>query len=131
MAGKSLRCVVVTPECAVLDETAESIVLPLFDGESGVLPGREPLMGKLRSGELRLSGAKTRSLFVDGGFVQVVGDTVTVLTPRALTPGQIDQAAVQKVLEAPSVAGISSAAMEERQASLAKARAQMKVARTR
>lgn len=131
MAGKSLRCVVVTPECAVLDDTAESIVLPLFDGESGVLPGREPLMGKLRSGELRLSGAKTRSLFVDGGFVQVVGDTVTVLTPRALTPGQIDQTAVQKVLEAPSVAGISSAAMEERQASLAKARAQMKVARTR
>ena len=131
MAGKSLRCVVVTPECAVLDDTAESIVLPLFDGESGVLPGREPLMGKLRSGELRLSGAKTRSLFVDGGFVQVVGDTVTVLTPRALTPGQIDQTAVQKVLEAPSVAGISSAAMEERQAALAKARAQMKVARTR
>lgn len=131
MAGKNLRCVVVTPECAVLDETAESIVLPLFDGESGVLPGREPLMGKLRSGELRLSGAKTRSLFIDGGFVQVVGETVTILTPRALTPGQIDQAAVQKVLEAPSVAGISSAAMEERQAALAKARAQMKVARSR
>lgn len=131
MAGKSLRCVVVTPECAVLDETAESIVMPLFDGESGVLPGREPLMGKLRSGELRLSGAKTRSLFVDGGFVQVVRDTVTILTPRALTPGQIDQAAVQKVLEAPSAGGISSAAMEERQTALARARAQMRVARSR
>jgi F-type H+-transporting ATPase subunit epsilon len=131
MAGKNLRCVVVTPECAVLDETAESLVLPLHDGESGVLPGREPLMAKLRSGELRLSGSKTRSLFVDGGFVQVVRDTVTVLTPRALMPGQIDQAAAQKALEAPSTAGISTAAMEERQASLAKARAQMKVARSR
>ena len=131
MAGKNLRCVVVTPECAVLDETAESLVLPLHDGESGVLPGREPLMAKLRSGELRLSGSKTRSLFVDGGFVQVVRDTVTVLTPRALMLGQIDQAAAQKALEAPSAAGISTAAMEERQASLAKARAQMKVARSR
>lgn len=131
MAGKTLRCVVVTPECAVLDETADALVLPLFDGESGVLPGREPLMGKLRAGELRLSGAKTRSLFVDGGFVQVVRDTVTVLTPRALTPGQIDQAAAQKVLEAPSATGISSTAMEERQAALVRARAQMKVARAR
>ncbi|MBM4095811.1 MAG: ATP synthase F1 subunit epsilon [Planctomycetota bacterium] len=131
MAAKTLRCVVVTPECAVLDETADSIVMPLFDGESGVLPGREPLMGKLRSGELRLTGAKTRSLFVDGGFVQVVRDTVTILTPRALTPSQIDQAAAQKTLEAPSAPGISTAAMEERQASISKASAQLKVARSR
>lgn len=131
MAAKTLRCVVVTPECAVLDESADSIVMPLFDGESGVLPGREPLMGKLRSGELRLTGAKTRSLFVDGGFVQMVRDTVTILTPRALTPSQIDQAAAQKALDAPSAPGISTAAMEERQAAISKARAQLKVARSR
>lgn len=131
MAGKTLRCVVVTPECAVLDEAADSVVLPLFDGESGVLPGREPLMGKLQPGEMRLVGAKTRCLFVDGGFVQVVRDTVTVLTPRAQTPAQVDQAAAQKVLEAPASPGVSTKAMEERQAALARAKAQLRVARAR
>jgi len=131
VAGKTLRCMIVTPECAVLDEVADSVILPLFDGDSGVLPGREPLIGKLRSGELRLSGASGKSLFIDGGFVQVVRDTVTVLTPRALLAGQIDQAAAQKVLEAPSQPATSSAAMAERLVATTRARAQLKVARTR
>jgi F-type H+-transporting ATPase subunit epsilon len=131
VAGKTLRCMIVTPECAVLDEVADSVILPLFDGDSGVLPGREPLIGKLRSGELRLSGASGKSLFIDGGFVQVVRDTVTVLTPRALLAGQIDQAAAQKVLEAPSLPATSSAAMAERLVATTRARAQLKVARTR
>ena len=31
-----VRCVVVTPEKAVLDEVAEMVVVPMFDGEFGV-----------------------------------------------------------------------------------------------
>ena len=34
-----VRCIVVTPERAVLDETAEMVIVPMFDGELGVLPG--------------------------------------------------------------------------------------------
>ena len=51
--GKKLQCVVVTPERAVLDEPADFVVLPLYDGELGVLPGRAPLIGRLGYGELR------------------------------------------------------------------------------
>ena len=131
MAGKTLRCMIVTPECAVLDEVADSVILPLFDGDSGVLPGREPLIGKLRSGELRLGGASSKSLFIDGGFVQVVRDTVTILTPRALLAEQIDQSAAQKVLEAPSQPSTSSSAMADRLVATTRARAQLKVARSR
>ena len=131
MAGKTLRCMIVTPECAVLDEVADSVILPLFDGDSGVLPGREPLIGKLRSGELRLGGTSGKSLFIDGGFVQVVRDTVTILTPRALLAEQIDQSAAQKVLEAPSQPSTSSSAMADRLVATTRARAQLKVARSR
>jgi len=31
-----VRCIVVTPEKAVLDEIAELVILPMFDGELGV-----------------------------------------------------------------------------------------------
>ena len=94
---KLVQVVVVTPERAVLDETVASVVLPMFDGELGVLPGRAPLTGRLGPGELRLPGdGPGRRYFVDGGFVQVspspAGHTVvTVLTPKAIsgrvTPG--------------------------------------------
>ena len=37
---RELHCVVVTPEKAVLDEPADFVAVPMFDGELGVLPGR-------------------------------------------------------------------------------------------
>jgi len=49
-----VRCIVVTPEKAVLDEIAEMVILPMIDGELGVLHGRAPIIGRLGAGELRL-----------------------------------------------------------------------------
>src|SRR5580704_568317 len=86
--GKSahdrLKCVVVTPERTLFDEWVEFVALPLYDGELGVLPGRSPLIGRLGYGELRTKASgTTRRYFVDGGFVQVRDDIITVLTNRA------------------------------------------------
>ena len=69
---RPLQCVVVTPERAVLDEYAEMVVLPMYDGELGVLPGRAPIIGRLGAGELRLkTGGAVKRYFVEAGFVQV------------------------------------------------------------
>lgn len=79
-----VRVVVVTPERAVLDEPAEMVILPMFDGELGVLPGRAPIIGRLGAGELRLkTGGVSKRYFVEAGFVQVQSNVVTVLTARA------------------------------------------------
>ena len=80
---KKLKCVVVTPERAVLDETADMVILPMIDGELGVQPGRAALVGRLGKGELRLnSGNQVRKWLVEGGFAQVRSDVVTVLTTK-------------------------------------------------
>src|SRR4051794_34120901 len=98
---RELHCVVVTPERALLDEAADFVALPLYDGELGVLPGRAPLIGRLGYGELRIRrGDATHRFFVDGGFAQVRANTVTVLTSRALRAGEIDSAAVHQALQA-------------------------------
>jgi F-type H+-transporting ATPase subunit epsilon len=81
--GKLLQCIVVTPEKAVFDESADMVILPMIDGELGVQPGRAALVGRLGKGELRLkSGAETKRWQLEGGFAQVRGDVVTVLTTR-------------------------------------------------
>jgi F-type H+-transporting ATPase subunit epsilon len=100
-SGKSLQCVVVTPERAVLDEPADFVALPMYDGELGVLPGRAPLIGRLGVGELRIlqHGAPQR-YFVDGGFAQVRADVVTVLTNKAMPAAEIDPAAANQQLAA-------------------------------
>lgn len=81
---KSLKVVVVTPERAVLDEPADMVVLPLFDGEFGVMANHSPFVGQLGPGELRIKrGEGTLSYFIDGGFAQVNKNTVNVLTQFA------------------------------------------------
>lgn len=98
--AQTLKCIVVTPERTVVDEVADFIAVPLFDGELGVLPGRAPLIGRLGFGELRTQAAgKTHRYYVDGGFVQVRDSAVTVLTPRALKVEDINVAQVQRQLD--------------------------------
>jgi F-type H+-transporting ATPase subunit epsilon len=92
---------VVTPERTVLDQAAEFVALPLYDGELGVAPGRAPLVGRLGYGELRVrAGGRARRFFIDGGFVQVRDDVVTVLTSRAMPTEEIDAATPQRELAA-------------------------------
>ena len=96
LAGK-VRCVIVTPEKAVFDGVADMIILPMFDGELGVLPGRAPLIGRLGAGELRLkSAAGTTRFFVEPGFVQVAANVVTVLTAKAEKAENVTAAAAEK-----------------------------------
>ena len=99
LLNRPLQCVMVTPERALLDEQADFVALPMYDGELGVLPGRSPLIGRLGYGELRIRrGQETRRFFVDGGFAQVRANTVTVLTGRALKAEEIDAAEAERTL---------------------------------
>jgi F-type H+-transporting ATPase subunit epsilon len=99
-SGKTVQCVVVTPERTLLDATFDYVVIPLYDGELGVLPGRAPLIGKLGPGELRTTRGNTvERMYVDGGFAQVRSNVVTVLTPRALKIEEIDQQAAAQLVQ--------------------------------
>ena len=125
---RSLQCVVVTPERALLDEPADFVALPLYDGEIGILPGRAPLVGRLGYGELRIRrGGHTQRFFVDGGFVQVRSNTVSVLTSRALRASEIDPTAAEAVLQSPATPGGTPQAAEDRRKAQDRARAQLRI----
>jgi F-type H+-transporting ATPase subunit epsilon len=129
---RELHCVVVTPERAVLDEAVDFVAVPMFDGELGVLPGRAPLIGRLGYGELRLRrGTEVRRFFVDGGFVQVRANTVTVLTSRALRAEDIDATAVSHALHAALTPAPTPQLQEEQFKTQERARAQLWMAHHR
>jgi F-type H+-transporting ATPase subunit epsilon len=129
LADKRVKCVVVTPERAVLDADFDSVVLPMYDGELGVLPGRAPLIGRLGYGELRLrNGANVERYFIDGGFAQVRANVVTVLTPRAKKASEINVAKVEEELEAALKPALSPEAQEAALKAQQRARAQLRIA---
>jgi F-type H+-transporting ATPase subunit epsilon len=92
MADRTLKLSVVTPEKSLFDEEAEAVTVPAWDGEIGILPGHARLLAKLGLGELRMTlvGGRAEALFIEGGFVQVADDRVTVLTDSACHLQDID-----------------------------------------
>jgi F-type H+-transporting ATPase subunit epsilon len=125
----ALRCVIVTPEKALLDEAVDFVALPMYDGELGVLPGRAPLIGRLGPGELRIrQGSATHRFFVDGGFVQIKANVVTVLTPRALKAEQIDAVKAREALQAAQAVVATAEAQAKQFQAQQRARVQLRIA---
>lgn len=95
----TIQCVVVTPERTELDLSAESVTVPLFDGEMGILRGHSPMVGRLGFGLLRIkSGGQQQNYFVEGGFVQVADNIVSVLTDKVIKGTEITSASAAEAM---------------------------------
>jgi len=95
----ALKLVVVTPEKKVVDTTADQVELPGKLGYLGILPGHAPLISLLTTGVLSYrTGGAEKSLTISAGFVEVAGDSVSVLADLAEEPGEINVAAAEKDL---------------------------------
>ncbi len=126
-----LECIIVTPEATVFEHPAQFVVVPLYDGELGIAPGHTPLIGRLGFGEMRLvEGGQTWRLYIDGGFVQVTDNVVSVLTPRAIPAEKLDPAVIDEQLHTVQARPAHSPeALAARERSIAQSRAQLRVAR--
>lgn len=95
-----IQVVVVTPEATVFDQKSEFVVVPLYDGEAGIAPNHAPMIGRLGYGELRIKSATgEKTLYVDGGFVQVANNVVSILTGSALEVARLKKADAEALLE--------------------------------
>ncbi len=128
-----MQCIVVTPEQTALSQEADFVALPLYDGEIGIAPNHSPLIGRLGYGEMRVrSGGSESRWYLDGGFVQVADNVVSVLTNRAVPANKVDGDAAELALA--SAAALPATTAEQRQAkerAIAQARAQLRIARDR
>jgi len=125
-----LQCIVVTPEATVRDTPADFVALPLYDGEIGIAPLHAPMIGRLGYGEMRIvEGGDTTRYYVDGGFVQVVDNLVSVLTNRAVPADALKPALIEEQLAAArSRPSNTPELMALRDRAIAQARAQLHVA---
>jgi F-type H+-transporting ATPase subunit epsilon len=128
MAG--ISCIVVTPEDTILDEKADFVVVPLFDGELGIGANHSPMIGRLGYGELRLrTGENVQRFYVDGGFVEVLGDTITVLTNQAVLTTEVDlEESRSQLAEANKLPIATAEQLEIRERRISQARGKIRLA---
>jgi F-type H+-transporting ATPase subunit epsilon len=91
MADSRLHVRIVTPERPVFEGEADRVVVPAHDGELGILPRHARLLSSLGLGSLRVvQGRETTRWFLEGGFVQVRENLVTVLCEHAIDFAELD-----------------------------------------
>ena len=99
-----LRLEVITPEGVVYTDDVDMVIAPATDGYVGILPHHAPLLTTLGPGEFRVKkGGVEEILAVFGGFMDVRGDRVVVLTEDAEHAEEIDAKQAQKHSTAPSI----------------------------
>jgi len=110
----------VTPERHVLaEEDVDVVIAPGIEGELAVLPQHAPLVTELRPGVIVWRrGGEEEILAVSGGFLEVLGDTVTVLADTSERSEDIDleraQEARDRALEAIDMTMTPSEMLEAR-----------------
>ena len=96
----TLRLEIITAERLVYADDVEVVVAPGAEGQLGILPRHAPLMTALQPGEImvRKNGEPTY-LAVTGGFMEVMGNKVTILADACERSEEIDEARAQAAME--------------------------------
>ena len=86
-----LHLEVITPERKVYEDDVDMVIAPGSEGYLGILPHHASLLTALGPGEFRVKkGGTEEVLAVFGGFMDVRGDRVVVLTDAAEPAEEID-----------------------------------------
>jgi len=132
-----LTCTVVTPQQTVFEMKASFVSVTLVDGEIGIAPLHTPLLGRVAPGRLHIYPTKDAGddateviCYVEGGFVEVMDDEVTILTGRVVQAEEIDPEQVDGLLtEALAMPADTPEKMAVRDRTVAQRRAQLRVVR--
>lgn len=88
---KTIRLEVITPDASVLHKDVDFILVRALDGDLGIMPNHAPLIASLDIWPLFYDEQGQRScITVASGFLEVSNNTVTIITPAAEKPENID-----------------------------------------
>ena len=131
----TLKLEIVTPEAIAFSQDVEMVTLPGAEGELGIYPQHVPVLTTLKPGELRIvKDGQESAMAVGEGFVEITGDSVSILTDMALGAENIDAEAAEAAVQRAQAAMQEDHSAEEVasiQAGLQKALAQLHVKRRR
>lgn len=93
-----MKLTIVTPEKPVFVDEVTAVSLPTLDGEITVLDHHVPLITQILPGELTISHktGKKEYFATGGGFAEITGLQVSVLTDLAENEREINERAVEE-----------------------------------
>lgn len=95
-----MRLEIITAEREVYADDVDIVVAPGVEGQLGILPHHAPLMTALQPGEVMVRKEGEPSyLAVTGGFMEVMGNRVTILAAACEYSQEISEERAQAAME--------------------------------
>lgn len=93
----ALQVELVSPEALLYEGTAQTVIARTTEGEIGIMGGHIPFVGTLVPGHIRViaEDGSVQGLAVHGGFLEMSGDHLTILSDVAELSADIDVARAQ------------------------------------
>ena len=91
---------IITAERQIYSDEVDMVIAPGADGQLGILPNHAPLMTMLKAGELTIrKGGEDSYVSVSGGFMEVLGNRVSVLADACERSDEIDEERAQQAMQ--------------------------------
>lgn len=132
MAVSTVLLDIVSAEEKLFSKKVRGITVTGSEGEMGILPRHYPLLTALKPGMVQvvLENGKEELFYINGGFMEVQPDHITVLSDTAVRGGDLDEqeiAAAEKRAREAMAEGKGDMSYAEAAAELARAVAQLRV----
>jgi len=130
--ARRLNVSLVAADRKVWQGTAEMVIARTTEGDTGVLPGHQPILSVLAPSVVTVRGTEEGGLeaVVSGGFLSVARDDVSILAESVLLPAEINTAAAKELAasaRAAEAAAADQADRDQAEADLRFAEAQLRV----
>lgn len=134
MPNHHLTLELITPEKVAWSAPADMVVLPAFDGEMGVLPGHQPFLVQLASGEVRITEkGQVKRFAVSGGFAEIKDNAISLFAETAENAELIDFERAHQALERAKLQstqpGLDPYQLAEMEAAIRRAQTRLRVSR--
>jgi F-type H+-transporting ATPase subunit epsilon len=87
----SIKCEIVSQDRQVFAGEADMVIVPVVQGEMGILPNHAPLLSTLKFGILRVRYQGQEQIFtIAGGVIEVQPNLITVMADAAENVLEID-----------------------------------------
>jgi len=124
MSDTQIQIEIMTPQRPLAEAQADEVSFPAEDGYMGILPRHTPLVAELGIGKVTFrQGGEVTRFMVNGGFVQVHPDRITILANEAQAEADLDREQAEADLKRSEVDLAAAKMPEEVEAALTLARA--------
>ena len=94
----TVHCDIVSAEAKIFSGLVETLVCSGEMGELGIKPGHAPLLTRLSPGPIHMvkQNGDEEFVYVEGGYLEIQPNLITVLADTAVRAADLDEAAAQK-----------------------------------